>query len=185
MKKKHAPLKELKKSEAFAKEILRERGFILPKGNSAIDTILHSKNAPTLPGIPAYLPYPWLINATRRIIYDLGREWQAVKKDAKEADNIAGFIRFVIGRLNEEEAKAVFDVHETVRKKEYDFKYLHRRDSVKGVRRFIVDSFAVSVVVKSNADTAVYLEWFYEWTERLLQFWPTLRNIDAKQELKQ
>ena len=156
----------------FAKDLLTEKGLILPKEKSAIDKILSTDGAPTLPGIPAYLPYPWTIHATSRVLYDLSREWELnTKRDPSKQNNISEFFKFVVNTLKEEERNLNVKIHMTVQERKYDFRLLHRKDAIKGVRKLLVDSFAVSIIAKSNDDVASYLDWFHGWSERLIKQW--------------
>jgi hypothetical protein len=171
-KKKHAPHKQLVRAGKMAHELLAEKGIILPQDKSAIDRILQTANAPTLPGTPAYLPYPWTINASRRILYDLTREWQNENKnDQNKLNDITQYFKFIIRALRDEEKTIDVKIHLTVQEKKYDFKLLHQKDAIKGIRKLMVDSFAVSIIAKSNSDTVTYLDWFHEWTDNLLKQW--------------
>jgi len=171
MKKRRPPRKQLLEAGKFARELLAERKIILPKEKSAVDTIMQTKGAPMLPGIPAYLPYPWTINGSRRILYDLAREWEHEHKSDGLLNNITEFFKFVVKALREEESVINQKIHITVQTKEYDFRFLHQKDAIKGIRKLLVDSFAVSIIAKSNTDVVAYLEWFQEWTENLLKQW--------------
>jgi hypothetical protein len=164
--------KKLIEAGRFAKELLTEKGLQLPKEQSAIDRIFNTKDAPTLPGVPAYLPYPWTIHAAKRVLYDLSREWELnTKNDFNKSNNISEFFKHVISSLKEEESVLNEKIHITVQTKKYDFRYLHQKDSIKGIRKLLVDSFAVSIIAKSNTDVATYLEWFQDWSDKLVIQW--------------
>ena len=181
--KKRPPLKQLVDAGKMARETLSERKIILPDEKSAIAKILQTKGAPILPGSnPPYLPYPWTINIARRIIYDFGRAWQKeINNDDKRKSNGLEFFKYVIEGLNR--PKSVIDdlIEKTVSEKTYDQKYLSRKETIDALKRFFVDSFAVSVIIRSHTDTVDYLEWFLDWSNSLLNLWPeNIRMIDGK-----
>ena len=156
----------------MAREMLAKRKIIAPDDQSRLAEILATHGAPILPGIPVYLPYVWTIDAARRVLVNLVKEWHLKhEKDALILNNIAEFSRFVIQVLKEEEHKLDERIHVTVQLKQFDFKLLHQKDAVKGIRKLLVDSFAVSVIAKSNDDVANYVDWFRSWTDGLLRLW--------------
>lgn len=164
--------KKLIESGNIAKELLTARGLQLPKDQSAIDRIFNTDGAPTLPGVPAYLPYPWTIHAAKRVLYDLSREWELItNKETKKRDDITEFFKFLVKSLREEEKKLDERIHVTVQLKQFDFKLLYKKDAIKGIRKLFVDSFAVSIIAKSNDDVVSYLDWFQEWSENLIKQW--------------
>ena len=72
-------------------------------------------------------------------------------------------------------------IKKTVEDKKYDQKYKDRKATLMGMRRFLIDSFAIAVIVKSHLNVSDYLIWFKEWTEDLLKQWPeNQRKIDGK-----
>ena len=171
-KKRFPDRKKLIESGNIAKEMLTERGLQLSGAQSAIDRILQTDGSPTLPGIPAYLPYPWTIHAAKRVLYDLSREWELVTKGTPiRRDNISEFFKHVITSLKQEESVLNEKIHVTVQMKKYDFRYLHQKDAIKGIRKLLMDSLAVSIIAKSNDDVASYLEWFQHWSDRLITQW--------------
>ncbi|MHB8483586.1 MAG: hypothetical protein ACYDBV_12770 [Nitrospiria bacterium] len=182
MRKKRPSREELLEAGKFAKDLLVKRKIILSEKDSAIDKILKDEKAPPLPGIPAYLPYPWTIHATRRVIFDLGKAWQ-IEVDESDPKKNRGpeFFKFAIEGLNKPESDIAGFIEKTVEEKKYDQRFLSRKDALKAIRRFMVDSFAISVIAKSHIDTADFFEWFMEWSDRLLNLWPTsVRFVDAK-----
>ena len=182
--KKRPDHKQLIEAGNEARRILAERKVILPDAESAIQRIVKDKNAPMLPGRPGerpYLPFPWTINISRRIIYSLGRAWQADKKNKKDIDNGVEFFKYVIEGLNRPKSTLNKLIKDTVKNKKYDQKYLDRKNTLESMKRFLVDSFAIAVISKSHTKISDYLEWFLEWTNQLLKQWPeNLRNIDGK-----
>ena len=186
MKKKRAPHDKLIQAGKDARALLAKRGAIAPDDKSIITKIVQTKGAPILPGIPPYLPRPWTLNATKRIIYDFGRAWQKeIRDDDKRKENGLEFFKFVIEGMNRPESVVNSLIAKTIEKKEYEQKYLSRKETIDALKRFLIDSFAISVIVKSHTETSDYLEWFYEWSGKLLLYWPTsLQMIDAKKDGK-
>jgi hypothetical protein len=183
-KKRRAKLKDLKRVKEFGEEYLSSKKLILPKENSALAHIRESKDSPILPGIPEYLPYPWTINATRRIIFDLACVWlNNNKNDPKMQENVSEFFKFVIKELEMKKEGIKNTMLFSVIKKEYDLKLFHKKGAIEGIAKFLVDSFAVSVIEKSNSSVSEYLEWFLRWTESLLNQWGSaIRRIDAPKQ---
>ncbi len=162
----------------------------MPDEKSLIAKILNTPGTPQLPGggennsrsPQPYLPMPWTINMARRIIYDLGKAWvYEIPNDDPKKENAPEFWKFCIEGLNRPKSKLNAAIQSTVAKKEYDQKFLSRMNALDSMMTFLIDSFAVSAMSKSHTDVAEYLEWFYEWTDKLLKLWPeNLRHIDGK-----
>jgi len=182
LKKKRAPHKQLIEAGNLAKEILVDRKIIAPTEKSRINEILNTPNSPHLPGLPAYLPYPWTINAARRIVYDFGRLWQKeiADSDNKKLNGIE-FFKFILEGLNQEQSKISKAIEHTVNTKEFAQKHLSQKETLNAMKRFFVDSFAISVIAKSHTDVAEYIIWFQEWTNKLLALWPkNIQGVDGK-----
>lgn len=186
MAKKRQKRKELLQAGNVARELLEEKGLQHTPEKSVIDQILASKNAPLLPGIPAYLPRVDTIHVGRWLVRCAAREWQAKTKDnPKRQGNAIEFFRFFMGIFEELERKvgaqivAHKEILENAKKKNMSysikeiFEPVQQRTYIRGLRTFILDSFAVSIVAKRNGDTSEYVEWFLgHWTEQLLLYWP-------------
>jgi hypothetical protein len=186
--KKHAPIEQLREAGKAAEELLVSKYKIrLPVEQSAIEAIKKKEDAPILPGGPgslapkSYLPYPWTLNATRRILFDLTKLWEIEAKSGKvDGENISSFITFVIKGLEMEESKIKKLIKKTEKEKRYDFKFFHQKDAVAGVKSFLVDSFAISILAKQNSSVSEYILWFIDWTNSLLDQWgPQQKNIDG------
>ncbi len=183
MAKRRAPAKQLQEVKELGDRLLKERG--LRTKESAIETIRETKGGPRLPGfqdrIP-YLPQPTLINASKRVLYDLAREWELeAKKEKVKSEDITQFFKFILKGIREEGGKVRMLIADTVAKKEYNLEYLHRQDAVAAIHKFLVDSFAVGVSLKMSGSVSEFLTWFVDWTDSLLQQWgPNYRNIDGK-----
>ncbi len=172
MKKKHAPIEQLRESYNFAMKRMAELGVIAPADQSVIDSIFMDKDAPILPGVPAYLPYSWTVDASLSILSIITNRWLRKNKDKYAIiNNIDLFFRFVVGELEKDEAKILSQIRDTVDKEKYDTRLLYKRDSLRGVKQFLIDSFAVSIISKSNDDVPSYLEWVADWSNQLKSYW--------------
>lgn len=179
--KRRAPHKQLIEAGREARRILEERKIILPAGQSAVDRIHSMPGAPILPGIPSYIPFPWTINATKRIVYDLGRAWMAEQTNDVTKNNGTEFFKFVLEGMNRPKSVVATMMAKTVAAKEYDQKHLSRNETIDALKKFLIDSFAIAVIVKTHTDVAAFLEWFLHWSDSLIKLWPEhLRGIDAK-----
>jgi hypothetical protein len=178
-KKKRLPIQQLREAGRVARQMLVERG-ILSK-NSIIDEILKEKDAPKLPGIPAYLPHQWTIQASQRIMRDLLVVWKAeVKGDQKRAENITEFYKFVIQELRAKERKYQREVKKapslwadmkTVPVLKDVFSPMRKKEGIRAISRFFIDSFAVAVALKNINSTSEYANWFLDWTQDLYVLW--------------
>lgn len=171
MKKKHAPIEELRKAKEYADEYFVKKGMILPKEKSVVDKLL--KKGKLLPGrhLP-YIPYPWVINASKRVLFDLLIQWKELKSNKDtEIDDAIAFFKFVVKQLESKEREIKTQIRESAKKKEYDIKLYHKKDAANGVKTFIIDSFAVAVIAKSNTSVVEYSEWFLDWSKELLKNW--------------
>ncbi len=181
MKQKRAPIEQLREMEKVGREILVKRGVIAKE--SIIDKIIADPKAPMLPGLVPYLPHDQTIKLSQRIMYDLLREWQFENKLEREQENVAEFFKFVINRLTSIEKKykkeinqknqAVKKGYKKVRTLSSMFNSIERSEATRGMNKFFVDSFAISVIVKSNDTTSQYAEWFLNWTDDLYTLWKT------------
>ena len=56
---------------------------------------------------------------------------------------------------------------------------VNKRDVVRSIQRFFIDSLAVAIVVKNNHSTSEYANWFLDWTEELHKIWvnPSMRKL--------
>lgn len=159
--------------------MLIDKGIISKE--SAIDALMKTEGAPTLPGIPAYLPHQWTVKAAQRIMRDLLIIWKdECKDDDKRADNITEFFKFVITELRAQEkkyAKEEKEMPELIKSmKEVPvlkdvFNPMQKKESIKAIQRFFVDSFAVAVALKSAQSTSDYANWFLDWSQDLYAIW--------------
>ena len=199
--KKRAPINKLREVNQFAEEFLVTKGIRMPESKSVIKTILSTNGAPTLPGIPPYLPTPWAINNTKRILLNIGKEWSLKnKEDSERVVNIDSFIKFVFDVIKQEDFKIeenVFSNSEAIKlgiKNNLDMDQqtvaewllpLIKKEALGAITMFLLDSFAVCLATKSASDVPAFYEWFDEWCNKLKTYWPeNLRNIDGKNDKK-
>jgi hypothetical protein len=172
MEKKHAPIKQLKEAGKEAERLLRERG--IHTAESAIDRIL-AENKVILPGIPAYLPHAWTLEQSRRILRDIIKLWvEKNKGKQKKQENTEAFFAFLVAQLNSIEKATQEKVNKTpailrsmtnknVRVYRV-FSSWQQLETTQAITRFMIDSYAVSMVVKEHNTTTQFVEWFFKWT---------------------
>jgi len=178
-KKRRAPIEQLRAAGRMAKQMLVDRGILAKK--SVLDELMRTEGAPTLPGIPAYLPHQWTLKASQRILYDLLIIWKdECKEDAARAENITEFFKFVITELRQQEAnynKEVVDMPKLMKTMKNVpvlkdvFSPLRKKESMHAIHRFFVDSFAVAIALKNNHTTSEYANWFLTWTQDMYALW--------------
>ena len=188
--KKHAPIEQLRESAKEAERLLRERG--IHTAESAIDRIL-AENKVVLPGIPAYLPHRWVLQESRRHLKDILRLWEQKYKSEKKQENTEAFFTFLVKQLNEIEAIAQKKVDDmpAILKAMHDvkiplfrvFSAWQQLEVTQAMTRFMVDSFAVSMVVKEHHTTTQFAEWFMRWTQELELYWVRSEGKDDKPTL--
>ena len=177
--KKHAPITQLKEAAKEAERMLVERGIHTP--TSAIDRIL-KENKTVLPGIPAYLPHRWTLMDSRRYMKDILRLWvEKNKSNQKRQDKTEAFFAFLVNELTklEDEAQKKVDGMPKILKSMHNVKIpVHRvfsawqlLETTQAITRFMVDSFAVSMVVKEHHTTTEFAEWFMKWSMELEDYW--------------
>jgi hypothetical protein len=191
MKKNRPPLKQLKESAKIADEMLRQKG-ILAK-DSFIDKIIDDPKAPTLPGLPAYLPHEETIAACQILLARTTKLWiEQNKQEDSKTENIADFFRFVLKRIKREEDKFTKEHKQMDKKikKDYGdyilsdiFSPLRKRQTARALYKFFVDSFAVSHIVKRKSCTSEYVDWFLnEWTPSMIGLWHKSNDIKECEE---
>lgn len=189
--KNRAPIEQLRQAGKVAQEMLVKKGILSEK--SIIDEIMTREGAPKLPGIPAYLPHQWTIKASQRIMYDILIMWkEECDGDVVRTENITEFFKFVIAKLRDQEKEYNKEVAKVPRLfkslknipvlKEV-FSPLRKKENIQAIQRFFIDSFAVSIVIKSNHSTSDYANWFVDWTEDMYKIWSAPRE-DSKETTK-
>jgi hypothetical protein len=170
--KKHAPVNELKQAAKEARKILAQKKIILPDEQSAIRTVLETKGAPPLPGLQPYLPFVWTLNIAKSAMFLISKDWlRESRQNPLLTENVTEFFKYVVKRLDNEIKKADENIKTTVFLKQYNFKTLHQKEAAEGLKKFIVDSFAIAVIVKKNDSVSDYITWFDDWTTRLYLLW--------------
>lgn len=177
--KRRAPIEQLREAGRMAKEMLIERG--IQTKESTIDKIIADKKSPMLPGIPAYLPHAWTIKATQRIMRDLIIIWREECKGNKvKMEDITLFWKFCVKELHrqekafakeEKEMSILIKATKEVPVLKDIFSPTRKKENAHAIQQFLVDSFAVGIVVEQNHSTSEYLNWFLDWTEALHTYW--------------
>lgn len=179
MEKRHAPIEQLREAAKAAERILVERG--IHTAESAINRILR-ENKVVLPGIPAYLPHRWTLSESRRYLKDIVKLWvDRNKSNTKKQENAQAFFTFLVKQLNEIERVVQEKVDTTPRLLKVlaninvpvyrAMAPLQQLETIQSITRFMVDSFAVSLVVKEHYTTTQFSEWFMKWTMDLEAYW--------------
>lgn len=179
MAKKRAPIEQLRAAGKVAKEMLVARG--IEAEDSIIDQLITDSRAPTLPGIPAYLPHEWTLKATQQIMRDIVILWKAkCGNNHTKAEDITQFWLFVREELRKQEAafnkeakkmpKLIATMKDVPVLKDI-FSPMRKKENIEAIHRFLVDSFAVAIVVKKHHATSDYLHWFIDWTQDLSALW--------------
>jgi hypothetical protein len=182
-KKKHAPIDQLRQMSSFVKQLLVQRGIHTKR--SMVDEILNTKGAPQLPGMPAYIPHKFVIRSAQQMFRDFLVMWiEECKKDdsSTRKEDVIEFWKFMVTELRQQEHminREIVNMPEMVKKMK-DIPYikdvfspLQKKDVVKAMHRFFVDSFAVAVILKNNTTTSTYANWFLDWTNELYDIWLT------------
>lgn len=179
--KKHAPIEQLRKAGEEAQKKLVERG--LASFENVVEKTQNEHPDLILPGMPSYLPHRWTIKTSQQIMYDIFKMWQFHNKNSKKdkTENITSFIEFCIKEMNhqEETAKKKMDMQGSTLKylKKVPvlgkiFEPVNQYETIRGIKKFFVDSFAVAIIVNGQtATTSEFAEFFFEWTNKLYEIW--------------
>jgi hypothetical protein len=180
--KKRPPMMQLKEASDIAKKMLVKKRISSEK--NIFEKMADLSNPPKLPGINPYLPARWTLDAARQMILIITKEWVKKNKgDVDKQEKIEPFFRFAIKQIENEERKFKSRMYKDKMKQLDDaeskdwtiakiFSTLNQVQTANAMKKFIVDSFAVSVIVKTNDDVSSYLEWFIDdWTPRLNELW--------------
>jgi hypothetical protein len=178
-KKRRAPIEQLREAGKIARQLLVDRGIITKE--STIDQLLQLENSPTLPGIPAYLPHQWTIQASIRIMRDLIVMWKEYSiKEKIEPEDLTAFFKFIIKELRLEEKKFTKEMKNVPKliksMKEVPvlkdvFSPMRKRDGMRAIHRFFIDSFAVAVALKKHSSVSEYANWYLDWAQDLDALW--------------
>ena len=180
MGKKRAPIKQLRDLAKFTKELLIKKGIQSEK--DVIAEILNTKDAPILPGRhSSYIPRPETIQSAQRMLYDLLIIWKDKNKEHKyRQENITEFWKFVIKEFREQiqitnkelvEMPKMMKQMKNVPFVKDIFSPMQKKDALKAMQVFFVDSFAVAVVLKNHTSVSSYANWFLDWTQELNKIW--------------
>jgi hypothetical protein len=177
--KKRAPIEQLRAAGRIVKQMLTDRGIIAKK--SVIDELMHVDGAPTLPGIPAYLPHQWTIKAAQQMMRDFLVIWIDQNRETQtRAQNITQFFTFVVSELRRQEheynkeisnmPKFIKSLKEVPVLKDV-FSPMRKKETIGAIHRFFIDSFAVAIALCNSSTTSEYANWFLNWTQDLYALW--------------
>lgn len=174
--------KEIKKLIQLTREIQEEKGIIHKKDRSAIMT---AREQLILPGIPEYIPTPWTINAFKRVILNLLKEWELkTRYDSEEKrEDMIEFSRHCFQVLNEEREKLVNMVKSEkeyvnfLAKNNMDSKIIDTQRSLNLIETFdaikilVFDSFVVAYITDNFNSVSEFFEWLDNWLNSILNLW--------------
>lgn len=178
-KKQRAPIEQLREASKLAREMLVKKGILSEK--SIIDEIIKKEGTPLLPGIPPYLPHRWTIKTAQRIMFDLLIMWKAETQGKhKDQEDITEFFKFVIKEMRKQDAhfqqeinkmSTVLTAVSNIPVLKEVFSPLRKKENMKAIQHFFVDSFAIAIMLKRNHTTTDYANWFLDWTEDMHALW--------------
>ena len=188
-KKTRAPIKQLREAGKIIKELLIKKG--LQSEKEIISEILNTKDAPLLPGQhSSYIPRPWTIQSSQRMLYDILILWKDKCKDnSSKKENITEFWKFVVKELRDQIHLANQElVNMPKMLKQMGgvpllkdvFSPMQKKDTLKAMQKFFIDSFAIAVVLKNHTSVSSYANWFLDWTNDLNKLW--IKPEDRKNE---
>ncbi len=192
MKKQRAPIEQLLKAGEESNRLLIQRGLV-SKDNLVERTQKEHPNL-ILPGIPSYLPHKWTIKDSQRIMYDIFKMWQFKNKKMKasldKTEHLASFIEFCITEMNYQEEVAEKKMNNTGRLIKYIkkvpvlgkiFEPINQYETIKGIKKFFVDAFAVAIIVEGETSTtSEFAEFFFDWTNKLYSIWDKKNAANKK-----
>lgn len=181
-KKIRAPLEQLIAAGKEARRLLRKRG--IEAKDSVLDTILKTEGAPTLPGIPVYLPQPSTILAAQRILYNILLLWrEECGEDEERINQIKPFFVFLQAELNElvekfsKEEQAMPELIKSLKEVpvlKYVFGPTRNRENTAAMHRFLVDGLATLLSKNSEPEKVTveeFANWFLDWSQDLYDLW--------------
>jgi hypothetical protein len=191
MRKKHAPIEQLRKAGEDAQKKLIERG--IASSENIVEKTAKEHPDLILPGMPSYLPHKWTLKTSQRIMYDIFKMWQhknaKLPKEKDRTESLTAFIEFCIKEMNsqEESAKKKMNMQGSLLKSLKKvpvlgkiFEPINQYETIRGIKKFFVDSFAVAIIVNGEATiTSEFAEFFFSWTNKLYTIW---EKKDAKKK---
>lgn len=186
-KKKHAPIEQLRETAKVAESILRDRSIHTKE--SAIEQIEGQRQI-MLPGIPPYLPHRWTLAAARKILANLVIIWvEKTRGDKKRQEDHREFFRFLLEEMAKIEQRSQNEVNKmppfikalrgTVLLHKI-FKPMQEVETTHSMTQFLVDAFAVAVVLKEHETVADFVYWFDDWTRAMDRYWAKREQKDVK-----
>jgi hypothetical protein len=185
-KKRRAPIEQLRETAKEAESILRRKG--IHTADSSIEEIVAQRRV-TLPGIPEYLPHRWTLAASRKVLANLVRIWlDETKNDRARQEDHKEFFKFIIkemSRIEDKKERAVKQTSSIINTlKEsvilnHIFAPMQEMETAHTMAQFLVDSFAVAIILKQHNTVSDYVFWFDEWTKQMEQLWIPKERLDG------
>lgn len=180
--KKRPDREELLKAGEFARERLKAQGVFSEQ--SIIDSIVQTPGSPTLPGYgQLYVPRRHTIEITKMIVYSIAKVWNDGVKDERR-ERVDEFFKYVVREMRKSHHLIVQMLEDTLAKSKFELvgiSLLTTQENVKGIQRFLVDSFAVYPnLLNGKSSVSDYLEWFIVWSRELEKISLTLPNAPAQ-----
>lgn len=178
MEKRRAPIEQLRQAGKIAREMLVGKGF--EHKESILAEIMATKDAPILPGLPAYLPHKGTLKVAQRMMQDFLIMWRDKNKNSQRVEDFGAFSEFVINQMREMEHdfnKEIVRMPKMMKAlKEIPvmrniFFPLYKKQAVRSMRQFFDASFVVAAILKQKHSTSEYANWFLTWTQQLYFFW--------------
>lgn len=185
-KKKRLPIQQLRETALEAELILRDRGIHTKE--SAIDAIVKEGKI-LLPGRQPYLPHLWSLKASRKVLGNILILWiNETKNEPARREDHKAFFNFMLAELFEIEKKEKSQVESmpailkalkgTMTLNEI-FAPMQAMETTHTMSEFMVDAFAVAVILKELDTVSDFVFWFDEWTTEMEKFWGDKEKLDG------
>ena len=185
-KKKRAPIQQLRETAKEAEIILQGKG--IHTKNSVIDSMAHDRRT-RLPGMPEYIPHAWTLAASRKVLANLVKLWIVeTKHSPRRQEDHKEFFTFVLvemGRIEDGKRREVARMPAILKALKGSvllnqvFSPMQEMETVHTMTTFLVDAFAVAVIVKQHQTVSDFVFWFDSWTKELEQFWVSKSQKDG------
>ncbi len=179
--KNRAPFLQLKEASEVSRALQLKKKMVGEK--SIFERMATDPHAPILPGgMNPYLPDEFTLRVARQMVMTIVKKWVQVNKGNNELqEKIEPFYRFAVRKMEDEErkfiAKGYNDRIESLANQSADWTIAkvfsnHRsRESAESMKRYIADSFNISLYNEGHRSVSEYLEWYDEWTDKLYAIW--------------
>lgn len=185
-KKKRLPIQQLRETAKEAEIILRRKG--IHTKDSTIDAI-SAQNKTILPGMPEYLPHRWTLASARKVLANLVKLWLVETiSDKKRREDQKEFFNFILGemgRIEDKKKREVANMPAIIKALRGTvllnkvFSPMQEMETVHTMSTFLVDAFAVAIIVKQHQTVSDFVFWFDQWTRELDLFWVSKERKDG------